>query len=254
MKRNTDKRKGFYTVEAAIFLPLVILTVLSLGYFMKVEAAWEGCVHCATDESTYYASRCYDEILPHSNEKAQIINRVNGSYPSLNYIRISGYNRNYSDLRRDHITSYNLEAGMYLSLPIGFSRQFRYGTAIKYRAFTGLKNDGSGMGSAGLESNGIENPVWIFPEYGEKYHKENCTFVRATVTARILNADVRKKYSSCELCDSEQCETGSIVYCFFGEDTAYHRGTCPSIIRRPVEVDITDAEERGFEPCSKCGG
>lgn len=36
MKRNS---KGFYTLEAVIFLPLVLLAVLSLGYFMKVEGA-----------------------------------------------------------------------------------------------------------------------------------------------------------------------------------------------------------------------
>ncbi len=30
MRRNT---KGFYTLEAVIFLPLVILAILSLGYF-----------------------------------------------------------------------------------------------------------------------------------------------------------------------------------------------------------------------------
>ena len=38
MKRNS---KGFYTLEAVIFLPLVLLAVLSLGYFMKVEGAWK---------------------------------------------------------------------------------------------------------------------------------------------------------------------------------------------------------------------
>ena len=59
MKKST---KGFYTVEAAIFLPLVILSVISLGYFMKVEGTWENCIHGAVDESALIASRSYDEI------------------------------------------------------------------------------------------------------------------------------------------------------------------------------------------------
>ena len=49
MKRNS---KGFYTLEAVIFLPLVLLAVLSLGYFMKVEGAWENAFYGAIDEST----------------------------------------------------------------------------------------------------------------------------------------------------------------------------------------------------------
>ena len=48
MKRNS---KGFYTLEAVIFLPLVLLAVLSLGYFMKVEGAWENAFYGAIDES-----------------------------------------------------------------------------------------------------------------------------------------------------------------------------------------------------------
>ena len=42
MKRNS---KGFYTLEAVIFLPLVLLAVLSMGYFMKVEGAWENAFY-----------------------------------------------------------------------------------------------------------------------------------------------------------------------------------------------------------------
>ena len=54
MKRNT---RGFYTLEAAVFLPLVILAVLSLGYFMKIEGLWENCIHGAIDESSVIAAR-----------------------------------------------------------------------------------------------------------------------------------------------------------------------------------------------------
>ena len=43
-------------MEAAIFLPLVLLAVLSLGYFMRVEGTWENCIHGAVDESALIAS------------------------------------------------------------------------------------------------------------------------------------------------------------------------------------------------------
>ena len=59
MKRNS---KGFYTLEAVIFLPLVLLTVLSLGYFMKVEGAWENAFYGAIDESTEACRKAYDGV------------------------------------------------------------------------------------------------------------------------------------------------------------------------------------------------
>ena len=59
MKRNS---KGFYTLEAVIFLPLVLLAVLSLGYFMKVEGAWENAFYGAIDESTEASRKAYDGV------------------------------------------------------------------------------------------------------------------------------------------------------------------------------------------------
>ena len=59
MRRNT---KGFYTLEAVIFLPLVILAILSLGYFMKVEGAWENVFYGAVDESTEASRKAYDGV------------------------------------------------------------------------------------------------------------------------------------------------------------------------------------------------
>ena len=59
MRKST---KGFYTLEASIFLPLVILAILTLGYFMRVEGTWERCVHGAVDESMLAASKSYDSV------------------------------------------------------------------------------------------------------------------------------------------------------------------------------------------------
>ena len=90
--RNNIKhisKKGFYTVEAAIFLPLVLLAVLSLGYFMRVEGTWENCIHGAVDESALIASKSYDRgnaalVGP------VVSSRINTDNPVLDEMKIKG--------------------------------------------------------------------------------------------------------------------------------------------------------------------
>lgn len=250
MKRST---KGFYTLEAAIFLPLVILAVLSLGYFMRVEGTWENCIHGAVDESALAASRSYDEINA-ASAGAAVSRRINDDNPSLANMRIYNLKTLYSDLYLDNLTSFRIYAAMDLDLPLGFSREFTLNYGIKYRAFVGTMNKGSPMGVAGLETYAAQHPVWVFPHSGEKYHSENCTYVKASVSSVILTSKVKKKYESCRLCNSDEVSTGSIVFCFEGEDTSYHRGTCSTIVRHTSVIDKSEAEKKGYRPCTKCGG
>lgn len=250
--KQIDK-KGFYTVEAAIFLPLMLLAVLSLGYFMRVEGTWENCIHGAVDESALAASRSFD----HSNAMltgAAVSRRINDDNPVLDEMKIKQLRVMYSDGNIDALTSYKIYASIHLQLPLGFSRKFTMEQGIKFRGFTGVKGSGEPMGTEGLETYAQQRPVWVFPHSGEKYHSESCTYVKASVSPKVLTAALKRKYESCGLCRSDQISSGSIVFCFESDDTAYHRGTCGSIDRHTVVIDESEAVKKGYGTCSKCGG
>lgn len=250
MKNST---KGFYTLEAAIFLPLVILAVLSLGYFMRIDGAWENCIHGAVDESAMIAAKSYDESRS-GLVKGKLQERLMMDNPDLEKVSVSNLRIRYNGAHADHLTSYKLSATFRLHLPLGFDHAFQFESGIQYREFTGKKEMKQPLGGEGLETEQPQNPVWVFPQAGEKYHSEGCSYVKASVTPLVLTAAIRKKYKPCHLCDSGHMEAGSIIFCFKGADTAYHRGTCSSIVRHPAVIDKTDAEKRGYKPCSKCGG
>ena len=110
------------------------------------------------------------------------------------------------------------------------------------------------MGASELETSRAKQTVWIFPQSGEKYHGENCTYVKATVHPVILSDSVRRRYDACGICRSGKAASGSLVFCFGSDGTAYHIGTCRTIERRSVTIDRSEAAERGYRPCSKCGG
>ena len=254
--RNNIKhisKKGFYTVEAAIFLPLVLLAVLSLGYFMRVEGTWENCIHGAVDESALIASKSYDRgnaalVGP------VVSSRINTDNPVLDEMKIKGLKIMYSDGLTDDLTSYKIYASIDLQLPLGFSRKFTMEQGIKFRGFTGVEGRGEPMGAEGLETYAGQRPVWVFPHTGEKYHSENCTYVKASVTPQVLTESLKRKYDSCGLCNSKDIKAGTIVFCFGSEDTSYHSGMCSSIDRHTAVIDESEAAKKGYRPCSKCGG
>ena len=84
MKKST---KGFYTLEAAIFLPFVILAVLSLGYFIRIEGTWENCIHGAVDESAVIAARSCNGVEPYMTAE-KVRNRILEDNPKLDNLEI----------------------------------------------------------------------------------------------------------------------------------------------------------------------
>ncbi len=250
MKRST---KGFYTLEAAILMPFLILAILSLGYFMKIEGLWENCMHGALDESAGTAMKASNGI-----ETAMIAEkvraRVSEDNPGLDQVKLKNVRIGYSDITADELVSYRLEASERLKLPLSFGRDFQLQFSVKFRGFVGKKTKGDPMGASGLETEQAKHPVWIFPQSGEKYHGESCTYVKATVHPVILSDSVKRRYDPCSICRSAEVASGSMVFCFGSDGTAYHTGTCRTINRRSVTIDKSEAVERGYSPCSKCGG
>lgn len=245
--------RGFYTLEATVFLPLVVLAVLSLGYFMKVIGTWENCIHGAVDESAVAASKSYDRVNA-LTVGAAVSKRINDDNPGLAAMQIKKLRVMYSDGYTDDLTSYRITAAVEPGLPLGFSKRFELDYGIKYRGFTGVEGALNPLGAEGLSRYEQQHPVWIFPHSGEKYHTERCTYVKSAASLNVLTSALKKKYDSCGICGSGNIPAGSIVFCFNKTGTAYHRGTCSCIVRRVSVIDRSEAAKRGYAPCTKCGG
>lgn len=251
MKRNI---KGFYTLEAAIFLPFVILAVISLGYFIKIEGMWENCIHGAIDESSIVAVKAGVDEREAVMTGIRVKQRIKEDNPGLDSIEIKNLKVLYSDTYEDKLISYRIRAGEKISFPLGFQWEFNLESSVRLRCFAGKKNRGEPLGAEGLEKREEGDAVYIFPHRGEKYHASDCTYVLASVKAEILTAGLKRKHKACSLCRSEQLPAGSLVFCFEGRNTAYHKGSCKTIARRTVIIDRKEAEKKGYSQCSKCGG
>jgi len=244
-------KKGVYTIEAAICLPLVLLAVITLGYFLEADSAWENCMDAAFRECSY--AQCSGTALSKVSLSGKLRREAAACGQDVT-ISLSRRLYGYSDSRHSDLNSFSLGAAVNLPLPLGFGRAFEYKDRIKYRDFTGLQYSRPVLGAEGLSCEEDSIAVWIFPQSGTKYHVKNCTYVKASVHSHVLDNALKEQYSPCSLCDSAGLPAGSIVFCFGGTDTCYHRGTCRSINRHTIVIDRGEAEDRGYTPCSKCGG
>ena len=248
---KTGNKKGVYTIEAAICLPLLILAVITLGYFIEADSAWENSMDAAFRECSYAQSSGLDLSKAAMDVRLRRDASDFGQDVSLS---LAGRRYSYSDGRHTDLNSFLLRAEVDLALPLNFGRSFDYEALVKYRDFTGLRYERPSLGAEGLEQDADSSEVWIFPQSGTKYHEKNCTYVRATVHSCTLTNTLKQQYSACGMCGSGSLPLGSIVFCFYGDDTCYHRGSCRSIKRHTVVIDRGEAEEKGYTPCSKCGG
>ena len=245
-------KKGNYLVEAAISLPVFIIAVMVMSSVILMYACIEDCNFIAANELRRAAA-----------EAAVADTAITAPYRLKNEIT-----SRHSQIRSAHLTDagirterwgadeliavrYRLTLGT--PAPAGIKAEAHYDLSLVTRAYVGRERNVRRMTEDDLMADDSV-PVFIFPKRGEKYHSEGCSFLRADSRAGTLNSSVRKKYRSCPLCRSGKAADGTLIYYFPSAGDDYHLPGCTSLQRNFVETDRDTAIERGYSPCSKCGG
>lgn len=253
MKKCTKKNAGSYIVEAAIFVPIFVLSLLTIGYAVKIVGIYENVNHGASDELSFVAAKAY-ENRNSSGIKSRLEKRISEENPSISKLKVKNLKYLYSNGETDDLISAEIKYYIGINLPLnlysGVDRKIRWLT----RGFTGIKTKNKNMPFEEMENNGDGGIVWIFPETRTKYHTKSCSYVTANPSEVILTEAIRAKYNTCRICGSGDIKTGRLVYCFFRYGGAYHRSDCSTVKKYTMRISRKEAEEKGYRPCSKCGG
>ena len=126
--------KGFYTLEAAILMPFLILAILSLGYFIKIEGLWENCIHGALDESAMTAMKASNGVETTMTAE-RVKARICEDNPGLDRLEMKNVRIGYSDTAADKLVSYRLEATERLELPLSFDREVPFAVQRQVQRF-----------------------------------------------------------------------------------------------------------------------
>ena len=213
-------KKGSITVEAAIILPLFIIAVLTISYTVKLIEAEENVINGVADEARYIAAYAYIERTG-IGVKSRIEKRVREDKAAEAFsVKRLGYL--YSDFHNTGLISIDAVYTVRNRMPVKMRGDFHRKTGILFRGFVGRDNKGQIFIFDMMQTADDGTTVWVFPVAGERYHGENCSYIRVYPVQTILTDEVRRHYTPCKLCRPDEHGNGHIVYCFKKTGKAYH--------------------------------
>lgn len=246
-------KKGYFTLEAAIVLPIFIIGVLTLGYCIKVFSTAESVGHSMIDEAGHLAARAYGTgTAPGFPAKLKL--RIQKENERVQGVKVKDFRYLYGEGKKDGLITVGCAYEIDLSLPLDFGDAFEMESRLKCRGFIGKKTVSEAMPFSEMEKDGDSALVWIFPEWGKKYHKETCIYVKENAVQMVLTNTLKRRFRMCKLCESGDVPLGSYVYCFMNEGKVYHKDSCKMVEKYTIEIGKEDAEAKGYTPCLKCGG
>ncbi len=248
--RNT--KKGSITVEATIILPLFIIAVLTISYSIKLIETEEDVMNGVADEARYIAAHAYTDRIG-AGVESRIEKRVTEDEAAENF-NVKRLRYLYSDFSNSGLISIDMTYTVKNRMPVKMRDDFHRKTGVLFRGFVGKSNKGQVFSFDMMQTADDGTTVWVFPVAGEKYHSENCSYIRVYPVQTILTAEVRRQYTPCRLCRPDDYNNGHIVYCFKKTGKAYHSAECTTVDRYVVEMTKYEAEAEGYGRCLKCGG
>jgi hypothetical protein len=250
---NQNTKRGSYTLEAAIFLPVFIVGVLTLGFTMKLISTAENMTFAATDESRMIAAFAYNvPVAPFFPNR--LATRIMEENDKVAMADVDGFRYLVQTSSGDARISFAVKSFVETGLPLGMVDGILLNQRFLCRGFVGRNAETISFPFDDMERNDNADMVWVFPDEGTRYHIRTCSIVSSYPVQLILNEEIRKRYKACELCHAADASFGTQVYCFLEYGENYHLISCPSVDKYVVSMTKQQAEDRGYTPCLKCGG
>lgn len=265
IKRRNGKR-GSLMVEAAVFLPIFIISILTLGMLMKQAGTEETALHAMVNQGRLLSVMAYSaeaeegdqsvagaglRLLFQSGLEKQLQKELGWERDA---IRLNRFRSLYKESGRDQLIEAAADFDVVVPLPKAVKNRLSGEVAVVFRAFTGRGGEGEPVPIEELETEKASYVVYIFPREGKRYHGKSCKIISSAPERTILNRDLKRRYKSCGACGSAGLASGSLVYCFTGYGGVYHNRGCRYVEKHVISIERDEALEKGYTPCMKCGG
>lgn len=252
MHMNKNTKTGYYTLEAAIILPMFVIAVITFGYLIKMIGTDEQVMHAMTDEGRRLSMYSYSmETVPVF--PVRVVLRVDKTAEDAEKIFMTDFEYLFSSDGIEDLIYMEMSYAVDVKLPLRFYEGFDRKRSLLLRAFTGSEHVNDAGGFENMQRDQEYEEVWIFPVAGKKYHNKECDYIDVCPRRVKLTHVLRLRYSPCKLCEPGKLANGTSVYCF-ESGRVYHRGNCHTVDRYVVSMDRGDAEKKGYTACSKCRG
>ncbi len=236
-------KKGSYILEATIMLPIFILSLIAMVSIVGIIGNCEKAIYQASDMAQFSSiQRHYtktDLIFP-----IRLVRRVEESNGLVKKSRVSWYREGFKENGIDELVEFSFQNSF---------ERVDFETQIVFRSFNGRDNISQGELRDNFEKEEASDEVYIFPHSGKKYHNERCRYVKENYVQGFLNFKIKQKYSACSKCTPPH-DTGGMIYYFPNSGDHYHTSECTHVDKYTITIEKSDAIEKGYSPCSVCGG
>ncbi len=204
LKMNINKLRqkvGSYIVEAALTLPVLIISVCAIILIVRIIALCETAVFTTTDKMIDSSLEIYN-LLNGVSLCSQLEDELD-EYCDFKVTRFSF--RNQIEGITD-IVSMEADCVFQVQNPIGIDAKVIFEEKIRARSFTGSEQPHNPLSEAEFTDGKGSSRVYIFPAYGIRFHRKNCRYVRENIDERtdILEMEKedasRKGYTPCNVC------------------------------------------------------
>jgi hypothetical protein len=265
-----NNRKGSIFIEAAIFLPIIILLVLNLSYLIKVIYFQEEVFHSLVNEGRRISLEAHLYKLQSNNEIVNTIiehgpqnkiiftNRITSKLKLNDQKNIAAFNINefkfmYRNNQIEDLIRIQIDYKVKNNFNKIFNQNFYVNQVLLIRSWTGKTNIGTPYSFKYMEEEISSNLVYVYPRSGEKYHSLNCSYIQSYPQETILTSEIKSKYEPCKICESSNIFIGELIYIFY-HGKNYHLGNCQMVNKYIISIDKNQAENEGYLRCDKCNG
>lgn len=199
LRKKLKESKGYVILEAAILTPVFLFTVVLLVYILQVlhfqeiihfeacrnlaELSWESQLGAAgLSERMYESKTCHDT---HQKIRKEI---------DID-----------ADLKvDDDVYLVDIRYPVRLDLPFGLLNEIRISDRLASRKWNGADLAGNEIPFSSMETND-EEYVYVFPNYGERYHHGNCFYLTRDADHYFIcvpagEASSSGRYTPCAVC------------------------------------------------------
>jgi len=246
---NRMGKKGSYLVEAAIIMPIFILAVLMMISAIPALSSAENVAFSVCDELRLESAKAAFVKEP-VTLPLRIGTRIHGENTKLKNFEVTSCRYLYQKHDIDDLITVKYRFFYDGNDLQEIFQSAEFSGRMTVRAFTGNLHRKAPV----TPSEKHDRTVYIFPQWGMRYHQKHCTYVTGSCQMTYLTADLQNQYQSCKLCNARSAQIGSPVFCFTKYGEVYHVAGCSTVKRYFVTTGQKRAEAQGYTPCSKCGG
>ena len=202
IKEKIFSRKGSYILEAAIFLPILILSISALTLIILITGICENICFSTAEEVLTMSLEAYKY-----RDSVSLCNKTESRISEENPVdfRITRFKYLYNGSGMTDLIAVEGKADFNVVNAIGIDGRITFEEKLLTRGFTGMLNMGKCLDEDDFHQNKSTYKVVVFPKYGIKYHRKTCRYVteiyKNEYRQEMEKEDaVRKKYSPCKIC------------------------------------------------------